>query len=130
MLLDRRGYAGAAVALVVAGFVNTTSGIVYGVLTFKQVGTGVELVVLGAALSWYGGRFGRRFTTWAWALAVVVGIGLIVQKVLPDSPSGGGITFIVIGLVVVFVAQFVANATGEPTDAEAGVAAGAGGRTA
>jgi hypothetical protein len=119
VLLDRKGYAGAAVALVVAGFFSTTSGITYGVLTFKQVGTGVELLILGVALSWYGGHYGRRFTTWFWAFAIVAGIGLIVQKALPDSPSGGGITFIVIGVVVVVVAQLVATATGEPTDLEA-----------
>jgi hypothetical protein len=116
VVLDRRGYAGAAVALVVAGFANTLAGVAYGVLTFKQVGTGVELIVLGVALSWYGGRFGRRFTTWAWAAALVVGIGLVVQKVLPDSPAGGGITLIVLGAVVVAVAQVVARAAHEPPD--------------
>ena len=116
--LDRKGYGGAAVALVVAGFANTASGILYSAPTFKQVGTGIELIVLGVALSWYGSRFGRRFTTWVWAFAIVAGIGLVVQKALPDSPSGGGITFIVIGLIVVFGAQFVASSTDEPADVE------------
>ena len=111
--LDRRGMKGAAVALVVAGFVTTVTGVLGAARPFGQVGTGVLLVVLGAALSWYGGYFGRRFTTWAWAAGLIGGVGLIVQKALPDSVTGIGITLIVVGAVVVAVAQIVSSTTHE-----------------
>ena len=76
------------------------------------------LIVLGVGADWYGGRFGRRFTTWVWAVA-------IRRRHRPGRAEGAagqligrGITFIVIGLIVVVGAQFVASSTDEPADVE------------
>lgn len=123
VLLDRKGMHGGATALVVAGTYTTLAGVVFSVLTFKQVGTGVELIVLGTALSWYGAHFGRRFTTWLWMAAIAVGVGLVVQKALPDSPAGAGITLIVIGVAVVALAQLVATLTREAPEIDEGAPA-------
>ncbi len=114
--LDRRGRAGAAVAMVYAGFVTTLGGIAGAIPDFKQVGTGVLLIVLGAGLSWYGARFGRRFTTWVWMAALLIGVGLIVAKAVPDTYTGAGITLIIVGLVVAALAQAVATASNEAPD--------------
>lgn len=112
--LDRRGRAGAAVAMVYAGFVTTVGGIAGAAPHFHQAGTGVLLIVLGAALSWYGARYGRRFTTWVWMAALLVGIALIVAKALPHTYTGAGITLIFVGVVVAAVAQL--SATSESPD--------------
>jgi hypothetical protein len=116
LVLDRSGRPGVAVGFVVAGFFATVSGISAGVPSFHQIGTGVVLIVVGLALSWYGGRYGRRFTTWAWTAAVVLGIVLIVADVVPDSAAGAGITLIVVGLVVVVAAEFLVRALREPPE--------------
>jgi hypothetical protein len=121
-LLDKRGRNGAAVALVVAGFFTTVGGVVAAASSFGQAGTGVLLVVLGSALGWYGGHFGRRFTAWAWTVGLVLGIGLIVAKIIPHSTTGAGIVFIVVGVAVVIAAQAIASATKETPDIEAALA--------
>lgn len=125
-LLDHRGRAGAAIALVYAGFVVTTTGIVASVQGFGQVGTGIELIVVGAALCAYGGRYGRRFTTWAWAAAVVGGIAVIVQRIARDNTTAFGLTLIVLGAAVVVAAQVITNITHEPAeiDTQAALASG------
>jgi hypothetical protein len=114
--LDRRGRSGAAVAMVYAGFVTTLSGVIGAIPSFETIGMGVLLIVLGAGLSWYGGYFGRRFTTWVWMAALLVGIGLIVGKLIPNSYAGAGITLIVLGVVVAIVAHAVATAAREAPD--------------
>jgi hypothetical protein len=112
-VLDRRGHNGAGVALAYAAFGTTVGGVVAAAPSFGQVGTGILLVVLGLVLCWYGGHNGRRFTSWAWAVGLVVGIGLLVAKVTPHSYTGAGISLIVIGAVVAVAAHVVANATNE-----------------
>jgi hypothetical protein len=129
VFLDRTGRHGAAVALVVAGFDVTLSGVIAAVPTFHQVGTGVLLIVLGALLGWYGGYFGRRFTTWIWTAGLIVGVGLIVQKIIPNDYAGAGILLIALGAAVVVVAQVFSSLSNEPpefdeTPAQAPAAAG------
>lgn len=124
--LDKRHRSGAAVALVVAAFNSTVGGVIAAVPSLHQLGTGVLLIVLGAVLACYGGYFGRRFTTWFWSFGLVLGIGLVVQKILPDSTTGSGITLIVIGAVVVLVAHLFSTLTNEapefpPAESEAAV---------
>jgi hypothetical protein len=114
--LDKEGRSGAGVAMAYAAFGTTVGGVVAAAPTSKQVGTGLVLVILGFALSWYGGRSGRRFTSWAWAVGLVIGIGLLVQKAAPNSYTGAGVMFIVIGAVVAVVAHVVSTATNEEPD--------------
>ena len=114
--LDRSGRHGVAIAFVAAGFFATVFGISASSQSFHRVGTGIELIIIGLALSWYGGRSGRRFTTWAWTAGVVLGIGLVVFDLLPHSAAGAGITLIVIGSAVVVAAEFAVRALREPSD--------------
>lgn len=114
--LDHRRRSGAAIALVYAGFQLTVVGVVSAIPSFHQTGIGVLLIVLGAGLAWYGGRFGRRFTTWFWAAAFVLGVILLVAKIGLDSYTGVGITLIVVGAVVALGAHVFATATGEPAE--------------
>lgn len=115
-VLDRTGRSGAAVAMIYAGFTTTAGGVLAGIPSFGVVGTGILLVCLGAILGWYGGYFGRRFTTWTWLGALFVGVVLLVGKAVPDSYTGAGIVLIVVGAVVAFVAHVIAVAAGEHSD--------------
>jgi hypothetical protein len=119
VFLDRSGRSGAAVALVVAGFGVTLGGVIAAVPTFHQIGTGVLLIVLGALLGWYGGYFGRRFTTWVWTAGLVIGVGLIVQKIIPSDYTGAGILLIAVGAVVVVLAQVISSLSSEAPEFEA-----------
>jgi hypothetical protein len=117
-LLDRRGRAGAAVALVVAGFSATVAGIIASGPDFGRAGVGVLLIVVGLVLAWYGARSGRRFTTWTWSLGIVIGLGLIVSRIFPDNYTGAGVTLIIVGLLVVGAAYMIATATKEAPEIE------------
>jgi hypothetical protein len=115
-LLDRRGHHGAAVALAFAGFDITVGGVTGLARSFGVTGTGVLLILLGLLLSAYGGYFGRRFTTWLWSAAVLVGIVLVVAKASPNNFTAAGLSLIVIGAVVVCVAYLLSAATNEGLD--------------
>lgn len=111
--LDRNGNHGAATGMAYAGFFTTVGGVVAAAPDFEIVGTGILLIVLGVVLGWYGSRFGRRFTAWAWAAGVLVGVALVVAKAFPHSYKGAGITLIVVGVVVAVGAQLVGAAARE-----------------
>lgn len=117
-VLDRRGRPGAAIGLVYAGFSTTLGGVAAAVPTFDQAGTGVLLIVLGIALGWYGGRYGRRFTTWFWSAALVVGVSLLLEKLVPHSYTGAGIAAIALGVVGICAANVFPTATNEPPDVD------------
>jgi hypothetical protein len=116
--LDSRGRAGAAVALVVAGFDATVGGIAAGASDIGAAGTGTLLVFVGLGLAWYGARSGRRFTTWVWSLGVALGLVLIVGKIFDNSYTGGGITLAGLGVLVIVGARLVATESREPADIE------------
>lgn len=119
VFLDRRGKPGPAIALVYAGFGVTVFGILLLSPSFEQAGTGVVLMVVGLVLAFYGGYFGRRFTTWVWSVAFALGIVLIVADIVDtDSYTGGGIALLVIGALVVAGAYAFSVATSEAADIE------------
>jgi hypothetical protein len=116
--LDKRGRTGAAVALVVAGFFVTVTGVVSLAPSFGLAGTGVLLIILGAVLGWYGGFFGRRFTTWVWTAGVPLGVVLIIAKISPNNYTAAGVSMIVIGTIVAVAAYLLSSAVHEPPDIE------------
>lgn len=118
--LDRRGFFGAGTGFVVAAFFATVAGIAALASDLGQAGSGVVLLVLGAALAWLAARSERRFTTWVWIAAAVVGIVLLLEKVVgTDHAAAGGIVLIVVGALVVTVAHYLSRATGEPDEVAA-----------
>ncbi|MCU1657913.1 MAG: hypothetical protein JWO57_2569 [Pseudonocardiales bacterium] len=115
-LLDRSGRCGAAVAFVVAGFAATAAGIGAAANELHQIGTGIVLIVLGLVLGGYGARAGRRFTTWAWSVAVGLGVVVILTKIIPNNSAAAGIALIVVGAAVVFAGHLWSVALREPDD--------------
>ena len=123
VLLDKRGKPGPAIALVYAGFFVTVFGIALLANSFEEAGTGVVLILVGLGLAYYGGYFGRRFTTWAWSAGFVLGIFLVLDKILDaDQYTAAGITLLVLGALVVAGAHVVSVVTHEAPDVEEAVA--------
>jgi hypothetical protein len=115
--LDRSGRQGAAVALVLVGFPAVALGIAALIPDLKQVATGLVLLVVSLLLVAYGARYGRRFTTWVWALGAAGGAVTIMLKAVADD--GGvtvGVSFITLGAIFVVVAALVAKLANEPDD--------------
>jgi hypothetical protein len=120
-LLDRAQRRGPAVAFVLVGFPAVAVGIGALSIDFKQVGTGIVLLLVGVGLALYGARWNRRFTTWIWAVGAAVGGILIVAKIVGTSSSGAavGIALIILGLIFVVGGALLARAINEPDDAPA-----------
>jgi hypothetical protein len=116
LFLDRAGRSGLALAFVVGGFAATASGIATAAINLAQVATGFLLIVLGALLAAYGASSGRRFTTWAWAAAIGVGVFDIIAKASPDNAAAAGISFIIVGVLVVALAATAAQLLREPDE--------------
>jgi hypothetical protein len=115
--LDRSGRRGAGVSFVLVGFLAVGAGIAALTPDLKQVGTGVVLLVVGVGLAAYGARYGRRFTTWAWAAGAGLGGALIMVKLV--AGSGGpaiGISLMVLGAIFICGGALVARALNEPDD--------------
>ncbi len=113
--LDRSGRRGAGVVFALAGFPAVAVGVAATAQDLKQVGAGIVLVVVGLALAAYGARYGRRFTTWVWAIGVGVGAVLVLSK-LVKAGATVGISLIIAGGVFVAAGWALARALHEPDD--------------
>ena len=116
--LDRARRHGAAVAFVYAGFGATAGGLAAGVVGFGRAGDGVALILVGAVLAAYGGWAARRFTTWAWTGAIVLGVLLLVSEIGLDRYTSVGLILALVGLVVVGAGYAFGRATHERPDLE------------
>jgi hypothetical protein len=115
-LLDRAGRHGPATGLLYPAFGATATGIIAWSPDLHLVGSGIVTILVGAAICWYGGTFGRRVTCFAAAAAVVLGVGLLVIDASPDDGTAAGITFILVGVAVVAGAALLASGLGERDD--------------
>jgi hypothetical protein len=104
------------VALALAGFFATVSGVFAAGPSLHRLGIGILLVGLGIVLAAYGAYAGRRFTTWAWAAAIPIGAVVIVDRELHNNTAGSGIALLVAGVVLVGAAAGVAAAIHEGSD--------------
>ena len=111
--LDRRGYGGAAIGFVFAAFPALAGGIAFAAHSFGQAGTGFVLVFVGMLLCGYGAKFGRRFTTWIWAAASVLGVGILIADAAPNNTTTAGIAFLVVGAVFVILGVAASSAISE-----------------
>jgi hypothetical protein len=115
-LLDRAGRHGPATGLVYPAFAATGTGIIAWSPDLHRLGTGIVTILVGAAVCWYGGTYGRRVTCFASAAAVVLGIGLLVAEASPDDATAAGITFVLVGVAVVAGAVLLASVVGDRDD--------------
>jgi hypothetical protein len=119
-LLDQRGKHGAATGLVYPAFLALVVGVGSLGPAANQVVAGLFAIVLGAAVCWYGGRFGRRFTCFAAIIGLVIGIFAVIAEI-SETALGVGILALVIGLVLVAAAFVAQNLLHEPDDLDPAV---------
>jgi hypothetical protein len=115
-LLDRTGRHGPATGLLYPAFTATATGIIAWSPDLHLIGSGIVTIVVGGIVCWYGGRFGRRVTCFVGAGAVTLGIGLLVAKAVQNDGTKVGVTFTIVGVLVVAAAAAIAAATREPDD--------------
>jgi hypothetical protein len=118
-LLDRFRSPGPGVPLVLAAFLATATGIAAVTPSLHQLGTGILLVGLGFVLGFYGAWYGRRFTAWIWAAAIVLGTLTIVGKEVHNNATKSGVIFLICGAVLVLVGWLLARMLDEEDDDEA-----------
>lgn len=124
-LLDRSGRHGPATGLVYSAFIATAFGI--GALSpdIHLLGAGILAVVIGLAICWYGGRYGRRLTCFAAAAGAAAGVVMIIfDQVGTDDGVDAGISFLIVGLVLVVIAALLARALNDPDDMAVGPVSG------
>jgi hypothetical protein len=114
---DRTGRHGPATPLALVGLVVSLVAIASFAPDAKQIGSGLLLIVIGLAVTLYGGRAERRFTTWTAALAAAFGAVLVVAKLLENSDgTASGFWLMVLGVVLVALGVLLRAALGEPDD--------------
>ena len=87
-VLDHAGRSRPAVPFVVAGFVAVVAGLLATLPSVHAAGTGLLTIAVAAALAWYGARARRRFTAWAWAGGLAVGIVSIIEDLGDENATG------------------------------------------
>jgi len=118
--LDRGKRHGMATPFTVAGLVATAIGIAHLGGDLELTGSGILLIIVGTLLALYGVTQGRRFTAWAWAAAVGLGVLLIVGDAFEENAAGFGISAIVLGAGVVVLGWFVTGQFSEPDEMQPG----------
>ena len=115
-LLDARGRRGTATAFIYAGFTALAIAFLSSARDLKEWGTGILLVVVGLVLCALGARAARRFTTWSWAGAVILGVAVLLFKIFDATDASGavgGILMIIVGILLVLGAYLLSRALGE-----------------
>jgi hypothetical protein len=117
-VLSRRGLAGTGTPFAVIGSIASFLGFALLGDDLKEIGTGLCLVALGAALLVVGAAAARRFTTWFGGFSVGVGVLLIVGKLLGDSPDStvASLVVLLVGIAVVAAAHLLSTRLDEPAE--------------
>jgi hypothetical protein len=115
-VLDRQGHRGLATPFTAAGFVAIVVGVGHLASDLEGIGTGILLILLGAPLAVYGATQGRRFTTWAWAFGVGLGVLIVVGDLFEDNLAGFGISAILLGAGVILGAHLLGQQFTEPDE--------------
>ena len=120
-LLDRRGVPGPGVPLSFVGHVALPVGVVFLSEDLEAVGTGIAFIVIGGLAIWSGALGSRRATTVIGAIEIFVGIVLVIGEFMDDSSATSvGVTFFVVGALIVLAAQLLHGQTGETPQLTAG----------
>jgi hypothetical protein len=111
--MDRRGAAGIATPLLVAGIPAGVLGCIALADELHPAGAGVVAVVLGGLLAVHGASVSRRATTWIGGALVAAGAAAVLGD-LSDDTAVGGVLFLLGGLGLVAGAHALAARFGEP----------------
>jgi hypothetical protein len=114
-LLDGSGHHGAATPFATATLPVLATAPLFLADDLDTAGTGLLLVVLGAALAINGAAAGRRATTWVGGAAVAFGAATFLSD-MTDDATVGGMLFLAAGLALVFAGHVYAGLRREPDE--------------
>lgn len=118
-MLDNRGLRGAATPFVFVGIVAIANGLGGMADDLEVAGVGVLTAATGVALALYFPVVARRGATWIGGFGVALGAALVIGDVLEDSTATTiGFTGLVVGAVVVILADLVSGALREAPELE------------
>ena len=83
----------------------------------EQAGTGLLLILVGAALTHHGSTLGRRATAWVGAAATAIGAAVFLSD-MTDDATIAGMLFLAGGIGLVAAGHAVATARREPDEME------------
>lgn len=113
---DKAGAHGRAFAVGAPVVVMVPVGVALLASELEAIGSGLLLCALGVSLSLSGAGRERRGTTWAGALFLFYGLGLLVDEAVGDEATPFGLASLAVGSAVVAAAHFLADVTGEPEE--------------
>lgn len=112
---DRSGREGAGTPCIVAVVLALTVAVLSLAGELQEVGTGLLLVALGAAMGLYGASVGRRATTWIGAAAATLGVAVALSALTDDATLLGAI-YVAAGAGVVGLGHAIASSLDEPDE--------------
>lgn len=122
-VLDRRRHGRPATPLLSIGDVALFVGLIALGPDLEVEGTSVLVVVAGVVLILLGTATGRRFTAWLGAVAVALGTVSLVAELTGNSELVGGTVLVVVGAVVVLLANLLPGRDATEVEAHDGFAA-------
>ncbi len=116
---DRAGRHGIATPFAFAALPVLAVGIAALADELQEIGTGIVLIAIGAALAAHGATVGRRVTTWIGGIAVALGVIFILSELAPDDDvTVTGVLLLLGGAAIVIAAHLAAARLGEPDEME------------
>jgi hypothetical protein len=117
-VLTGRRLEGTATPFAAVGSISSFFGLTLLGDDLREIGTGVCMVALGAALLFVGAAGARRFTTWFGGFSVGIGVIVLVGKAIGDAPNTtmASLVFLLVGIAVVAAAQLLSASVGEPAE--------------
>ena len=113
--LDRQGRHGAATPFALATLPTLFVGSILLGDDLEAAGTGLLLMLIGAALAFHGGTMGRRATAWVGGGTAAFGLTVFLSDMTEDA-TVLGMLFMAGGIALVAIAHAVAAALNEPDE--------------
>lgn len=113
--LDRGGHHGTATPFAVAALPTLFAGPIFLTDDLETAGTGLLLLLIGAALAYQGATAGRRATAWFGGAATAIGALVFISDMTEDA-TVGGMLLMAAGIALVAIGHVTALALSEPEE--------------
>ena len=113
--LDSRGHLGVGTPFAFATLPTLLVGALFLADDLEQAGTGLLVLLIGAALAHHGASVGRRATAWLGGAATTLGAATFLSD-MTDDATIGGLLFLAAGIGLVAAGHAVASALSEPDE--------------
>ncbi|MGQ0433168.1 MAG: hypothetical protein ACT452_12260 [Microthrixaceae bacterium] len=113
--LDGRGHHGTATPFAVAALPTLFASPIFLADDLETAGTGLLLLLIGAALAYQGATAGRRATAWFGGAATAIG-ALVFISDMTDDATVGGMLLMAAGIALVAIGHVTALVLSEPDE--------------